>query len=183
MNTSSFLNALRTHPSLALVLRSGAETVLPGFHLTEVKRVSYETVDCGAMPHRWFESQFEISASAARGTAPHTEYMPAGKFLRIVERVEAQLPLEAESTARVFVALGNDPAALFDIASISASDGRLWVELLPDRTRCKAAERQAGSGGGSCCGSGPETSSQTSSVAACACGLEAVENSTKACCA
>ena len=60
MKTSSFFTALRSNSTLPLVFRSGADVVAPGYHLTEVKRVGYETMDCGATTHRWAENQFEV---------------------------------------------------------------------------------------------------------------------------
>lgn len=143
MNTSSFLTVLRTHAGLPLVFRAGGDLVAPGYHLTEVKRVSYETMDCGAMTHRWTENQFEVWVPASAGATADRGHMPAGKFLRIVDRVDAELPLEGDAIARIHASFPGHPAALYEIADAAVRDGRLWVELRPDRTRCKAAERRA----------------------------------------
>src|SRR5690349_12378726 len=101
MKTSSFLTALRAHPERPLVFRAGTEIASPGYHLTEVKRVGYETMDCGAMTHRWSESQFEIWVPSLNAVTAGRGHMPAAKFLRIIERVEAELPLDGEATARI----------------------------------------------------------------------------------
>ncbi|WP_415908868.1 DUF6428 family protein [Oleiharenicola sp. Vm1] len=60
MKTSAFLSALRAHVALPVVFRAGAAVIPSSYHLTEVKRVAYETMDCGAMTHRWSETQFEL---------------------------------------------------------------------------------------------------------------------------
>lgn len=153
MKTSAFLSSLRSHAALPVVFRADSAAISSHYHLTEVKRVAYETMDCGAQTHRWAETQFELWAPPLAGVLPGRDHMPAGKFLAIIDRVEKELPLNGDATARIFVALGDAPAALYDIASVRAADGRLHVELTADRARCKAAERRAAVLTGGCCGS------------------------------
>jgi hypothetical protein len=182
MNTSSFLTALRANESLPLVFRTSRQLVSPGYHLTEVKRVSYETMDCGAMLHRWAESQFEIWVPALAGAASDRGHMPAGKFLKIVDRVEAELPLKGEAIARVHASFDGQPAALYDIDAVTPRDGKLWIELSPDRTRCKAAERRGAAATGGCCGSKADESEGQEVVSDCGCGASKAEAAI-ACCA
>lgn len=185
MKTSSFLTALRANSSLPLVFRAGGEIVTPGYHLTEVKRVAYETMDCGAMRHRWAESQFELWAPAAAQATAGRGHMPAEKFLKIIERVEAELPLESAATARIHASFAGQPAALYDVDAVNARDGSLWVELTPDRTRCKAAERRTEAAGGGCCGASAEQPEEKQPAAACGCGAAKTETAgvAVACCA
>lgn len=163
MNTSSFLDTLRANASLSLVFKSPAGTVAPGYHLTEVKEVAYRTMDCGAMMHRWLETQFEIWDPASPQEAADRGFMAADKFLRIVDRVQQELPLDGESEARIFLSLGDHPASLHTIEEIEAHGGRLLVSLAGDRTRCKARERSEGTG----CGCG-ENSGIRTAAACCA---------------
>lgn len=142
MKTSAFLTALRAHAGLPLVFRTADAAISSHYHLTEVKRVSYETMDCGAMTHRWSETQFELWVPPLVGALPGRDHMKAGKFLAIVDRVEKELPLDGETSARVFVSLGDHPAALHDVASVVPVEGILWINLTTDRARCKAAERR-----------------------------------------
>lgn len=153
MKTSSFLTSLRANASLPLVFRAGRETVLPGYHLTEVKRVTYETLDCGAKTHRWTETQFEVWAPGLEKIIPGRGHMPVEKFLKIIGQVESELPFHGESEARIFASLNGQPASLYEIDAVRAQDGKLWVELNADRARCKAAERKLASATGGCCGS------------------------------
>ena len=187
MNTSSFLQILREHGDLPLVFRAQGEIVSPGYHLTEVKRVSYETMDCGAMTHRWAETQFEIWVPPLADVTPGRGHMPAGKFLRIIDRVEKQLPLHGDVVARIHASFEGQPAALHDIEAVNVRDGRLWVELVPDRTRCKAAERRVADLTGGCCGVGdkqPAEPAAKETDAGCGCGVPASTREEKAvCCA
>ncbi|HRI82177.1 MAG TPA: DUF6428 family protein, partial [Opitutaceae bacterium] len=56
MHTSAFPDTLRARRDHALVFRAGSRLIHPGYHLTEVKRVAYETMDCGGLAHRWNET-------------------------------------------------------------------------------------------------------------------------------
>jgi len=182
MNTSSFLTALRANSNLPLVFRAGRETVNPGYHLTEVKRVSYETMDCGAMTHRWSESQFEIWVPALAEVTPGRGHLPAEKFLTIIDRVESELPLNGDTTARIHASFDGQPAGLYDIEAVNTRDGELWIELTPDRTRCKAAERRVAAAAGACCGTNAEESEEKERASSCGCGSEKAETAA-ACCA
>jgi hypothetical protein len=185
MKTSSFLAALRASADLPVVFGAGRNVVAPGYHLTEVKRVSYETMDCGALTHRWSESQFELWTPANAGDAADRGHMPAAKFIQIVDRVEAELPLKADAIARIHTSFAGQPAALYDIGAVTARDGQLWVELIPDKTRCKAAERRAAVGleGCGCCGVDAEPAQENAAGSACGCGAGKNESAAATCCA
>lgn len=166
MKTSAFLAALRAQPALPVVFRAAAGTISPQYHLTEVKRVAYETMDCGAETHRWAETHLELWVPPLAGALPGRAHLPAGKLLAIIDRVERELPLDGSTDVRIVVALGDQGAALHDVAAVTASEGRLLVELTPDRTRCKAAERRVAALTGGCCGFGT-SSRETAPAGAC----------------
>lgn len=151
MKTSEFLEALCSRPELPLEFSTAAGSVPAGYHLTEVKRVAYETMDCGAVPHRRAETQFEVWTPPVVGALPGRVPMSAGKFLRIVDRVEKELPLDGDSQVRILAEIDGQPASLHSVGSVAVSKGRLEVRLETDRTRCKAAERRVGKLTGGCC--------------------------------
>jgi hypothetical protein len=182
MKTSEFLTALRSHSSLPLVFRSGHLTVSPDYHLTEVKGVAYETMDCGAMTHRWSETQFELWSPAREDIDSSRGHMIADKFVRIVNRVEAELPLNGDSVARIFTSFKGEPAALFEIDAVHARDGKLRVELVPDRTRCKASERQLAATGSACCGARLQASEPQEPEVACGCASAQPAAAAATCC-
>lgn len=166
MTTSSFLSGLRAHAWLPLVFRSGSATVPAGYHLTEVKSVTYRTMDCGAARHDWTETQFELWTPAGAGADASRGHMAADKFLRIVDRVQRELPLDPEAEARVFGSFGPHPAALHAITGIEQEGHELVVSLAPDAARCKASEREAAQGGCGCNSAAPASAGRA--VACCA---------------
>ncbi len=181
MNTSAFLSSLRPHASLPLLFRAGGEVISPGYHLTEVKRVRYETVDCGTTKHEWTETQFELWVPPSAGTTPGRGPMPADKFLRIVGRVERELALAGDSPVRILAAFAGQPPSLHAVVAVTPRDGQLSVELSPDLTRCKAAERYGDSAAAVCCGSG-ETVAEPA-AAGCGCPPAGPRSAKLACCA
>lgn len=172
MKTAEFLSALNANRGLPLCFSLGGGRHVPaGYHLTEVKRVAFETVDCGAMTHAWKETHFELWASPLPEIRP--AFMEAGKFLAIVGRVEATLPLERDTEAKIYFGDRHNLAALYSVERIAVANGRLEVTLEADSTQCKAATRRlkglvsaatsccsgapadSESAGGGCCGSTP----------------------------
>ncbi|MBI3887324.1 MAG: hypothetical protein HY302_16585 [Opitutae bacterium] len=155
MKTSEFLATLRAHRDRALCFALGAGRHVPaGYHLTEVKRVAFESMDCGARAHRWRETHFELRGADRPENRPAA--MAAGKFLSIVGRVEEKLPLDGEAAAKVCFGDGDSAAALYSVDGIAVAPDRLEVRLAADRTQCKAATRRdEGSVAGvspGCCG-------------------------------
>jgi hypothetical protein len=184
MKTSQFLTTLRQHSGLPLIFRVQGDIVSPGYHLTEVKRVNYETMDCGAETHSWAETQFELWVPPMASVLPGRGHMPADKFMRIIEKVETKLPLNGEAVARIHASIEGQPAALHDIEGTRVHDGALWVDLTPDRTRCKAAERRSALlTGGLCCGDGAKSETpEPAAEAGCGCGGKG-QPEKSACCA
>lgn len=141
MKTAEFLSALRGHAGLPVHFSLGRGRAVPaGYHLTEVKRVAFETMDCGAATHRWQETHFELWVPPLRGLRP--VHMPAEKFLGIVDRVEAKLPLDGATEAKVFFGEHGQPAVLCAIKEVAPVSGWLEVQLAVEQARCKAAERR-----------------------------------------
>jgi len=158
MNTSDFLNALRARPELPLAFSTNQGTVPAGFHLTEVKRVTHETVDCGSETHQWIENQFELWAPAV----PEPDYkpFPAGKFLAIVDEVKRMLTLDETAEARIFGRVAGGLDQLHAIESVKTGSEAIQVHLQPVTASCKARDRRSSAlnTGESCCSSGSESS-------------------------
>ena len=149
MNTLDFLNALRARPDLPLAFSTPTGTVPAGFHLTEVKRVSHETVDCGSVAHNWIENQFELWTPPA--AEPDRTPMLAGKFLSIVEKVRRILTLDEEAEARVFGRVAGGTDQLHSIESVETGSDAIHIHLDPVSASCKARDRRMAASGG-CCG-------------------------------
>ena len=145
MKTSEFLDALRARPELPLAFSTELGTVPPAYHLTEVKRVTHESVDCGSAAHNWTETHFELWAP--RATEPDRPPMRAGKFLSIVEKVRRTLSLNDHAEARIFGSVAGGPDQLHGITSVETGNQSITVHLEPVSAQCKARDRSAGAHG------------------------------------
>jgi hypothetical protein len=110
--------------------------------------------------------------------------MTARKFLAIIDRVEPALPLDGTAVARIHAGFDGLPAALYDVASVTAAEGRLWIELTPDRTRCKSAERRlAALTGGEGAPEAGAPAASASTRTGCGCGEAQTAPGAATCCA
>lgn len=181
MKTSEFLNTLRAHADRPLTFQRGETAVgSPGYHLTEIKRLAVESMDCGAATHRWQENHFEIWNPPGRENG-RADFMAAGKFLRIVDLVQQQVVLDGEAEAKIYAGDRQTGAVVHAIDRLELAGGRLVVRLEAEATRCKARERQLGGAVAAavgCC-SGEDVSGADDA----GCGCVPAKREAAACCA
>ena len=139
MTTSEFINALRQAPRDRLIFVNAAGVAVhAGYHLTEIKAAHFESVDCGGQTNRWNETIVQLWVPAETDD----EYMPAGKFLSIFDRVTRMIPLETEAEVRVEYGDENFFPSLYHVESVTSEDGNTRVLFAPPATTCKARDRR-----------------------------------------
>jgi hypothetical protein len=70
MTTHDFISRLRKAPAKQLVFtNSDGATIHGGYHLTELKSASFDTVDCGAQKSHWQETRHVIGVNRERSVA------------------------------------------------------------------------------------------------------------------
>src|SRR5216117_1458066 len=98
MTTKEFISALRAAPDNELMFVDlEGYAVHNGYHLTELKTASFETVDCGGQTNRWQETIVQL------WVPPHADgdYMTSAKFLKIFEKVRGMIPLNLDTEVRI----------------------------------------------------------------------------------
>ena len=137
-DVGTFLDALRPHAERALTFEYGGRRIRPGYHVTEVKAASYQTLDCGGNPESWTEVVLQLWDVDADDDRPP---MSAGKFLSIYDKTRAHLPLDPHSPL-VFEAGPRDAAAArYTAAAVRAEGGTVVVALEPIPASCKPQDR------------------------------------------
>ena len=133
-------HALTGQDGLALVLNYAGRTVRPGYHVTEIKMARFAALDCGGNSESWTETVLQIEDVPAKDGGG---FMPVGKFLSILSRVERVLDLD--DTARVTVEIGRPGEAMqvFDIAGIAVTGDRATLALAARPAICKPRHRVA----------------------------------------
>src|SRR4029450_9370211 len=139
MRTQDFITRLRKAPAKALVfINSDGTTIHGGYHLTELKAASFDTVDCGAQKNQWNETivQLWVPEEAENG-----EFMTAVKFLSIYDKVARLISLDPTSEIRFEYGDENFPPSNYHVENISETPAELRVQLQPPQTTCKARDR------------------------------------------
>ena len=150
MKTNEFISALRAAPNNDLVFVDlNGNMVHRGYHLTELKAASFETVDCGGQTNCWQETIVQLWVP----TDAETDYMTAGKFLKIFDKVRGMIPLNFKTEIRVEYGDENFFPSVYHVRSVTREPGMTRVLLAPPGTTCKARDRRvtAASSPDSCC--------------------------------
>lgn len=162
MNTQSFIEVLESHPNQPLVFDYGdGRQVAPGYHVTEVMNVTYESMDCGGQANFWRETIVQLQGP---GKKDKPEFMSTNKFLSIYNKVVASVPVQADSEVRLEYGDANSPATHYHVGSIAEQNGHLIVFLTPPGVTCKGASRTSTA---ACCGSSATDEGPALQSAAC----------------
>lgn len=139
-NFRQFLSQASSLP-LRFVLE-GEQLVPNDFHVTEVKKVSIDAMDCGGNSDSWQEVVVQLWSPEGKHDVAA---MTAGKFLDIVQRTGYSALLDS-LVLRFEYGDANTPAVQYDFKQVVESEGWLEVTLARPLVACKP--RLAGQ---SCC--------------------------------
>ena len=148
MTTHDFISRLREAPAKQLVFTDSDDaTIHGGYHLTELKAASFDTVDCGAQKNHWNETivQLWVPEDEENG-----EFMTAAKFLSIYDKVARLIPLDPTAEIRFEYGDENFPPSNYHVEMISENEAELRVQLRLPQATCKARDRREA--GAACCG-------------------------------
>jgi len=148
---------MQTHEFIATLRRSGDKQLVfaneegaaihGGYHLTELKAASFDTVDCGGQKNRWHETIVQLWVPESEES---DEFMTARKFLSIYDRVGGMIALDSEAEIRFEYGDENFPPSNYHVEEVTQDDTTIRVELRPPQTTCKARDRREE--GATCCG-------------------------------
>ena len=149
MKTQDFISMLRKAPAKRLVFaNSDGATIHGGYHLTELKAASFDTVDCGAQKNQWNETIVQLWVP--EGEEENGEFMTAAKFLSIYDKVARLIALDPTAEIRFEYGDENFPPSNYHVENISENESELRVELRLPQATCKARDRREA--GAACCG-------------------------------
>ena len=139
MKTNEFISTLRAAPSNQLIFADlDGHAVHSGYHLTELKAASFETVDCGGQTNRWQETIVQLWVPSQAGN----EYMTAAKFLKIFDKVRGMIPVDLDAEIRVEYGDDNFFPSTYHVRSVTDDQTTTRVLLEPPHTTCKARDRR-----------------------------------------
>ncbi len=137
MTTEKFINILETNSNKALLFEyQPQQFARTNYHLTEIKKVHFDTVDCGGNPNEWNETQIQIWENP--NEKDKQEFMTTDKILSIFNKVDSIKLLNYDTELKV--EYGNDKfhTCVMKIKSIKQNDNQIIVQLFEEKTLCKA---------------------------------------------
>src|SRR5438094_7260454 len=147
MTTKEFLAQLSRMSDKPLIfVNVEGDTIQAGYHLTEIKAAKFDTVDCGGEKNRWSETIMQLWVPAIETSE---QFMTAGKFLSIYEKVSSMIDVDPAAEVRFEYGDENFFPSNYHVDSITEKIDALRAELRPPQTTCKARDRRAA--GASCC--------------------------------
>lgn len=152
MESSAVLPRLEASSGKAMrFLLNGKQLVPNDFHVTEVKRVTVASLDCGGGSSTWQELVVQLwSPKDDDGQ----DAMTAEKFLGILAKADASGPLDGAALRFEYGGPG-EPAVQYHLSKVESEDETLDVHLTPPRVACKPLELarvdRAALSDGTCC--------------------------------
>ncbi len=139
MQTREFLSLLEDHKDKSLVFeyRPG-ERVQPNYHITEIKNITVESVDCGAGTDFWKETIVQLWESPEE--KGKTQYMSAFKALGILNKVDRMKTMERNAELKIEYSNAHFHTAQLFVSACVQSDHEIIFKLAVEKTDCKAKE-------------------------------------------
>jgi hypothetical protein len=140
--TRAFLDILRSAgPDQQLVFQlDEVPLVEAGYHVTELKAVNYNTMDCGGVADRWEETVIQLWNP---GDEPEREYMTVRKFLAIYDRVAKHIPVSYDAELRFEYGDKGRPAASYHVELLESRENLILVHLRAPVVTCKERDRKS----------------------------------------
>ena len=104
------------------------------YHITEVKNVHIESVDCGGRPDTYFQTIIQLWVNPEEFSA---QYLSTNKALKIMDTVDQVKPIRLNT--EIFFEWGHGGLATsnYTVKSISNEENRVIVQLSVPATVCK----------------------------------------------
>jgi hypothetical protein len=139
MKTQEFFNLLKAHKGKSLLFEYAPDLlVAANYHITEVKHISVDSVDCGAQIDTWNETIIQLWESPLE--KGKTIYMSVIKALGILNKVGEMKPYDLESELKFEYSNANFHTAQLFVNDFEIQEGNLIIKLAIQKTDCKAKE-------------------------------------------
>jgi hypothetical protein len=139
MKVTTFMDVLKENrgKELKFMYRQNG-FVAPGYHLTEVKNVQFDTTDCGGKRNFWEETHLQLWENPEE--SDKESYMTTNKILSILEKVDGINPLKGSTEVKIEYGNEGFNTGVMPIDGFEISDSQVLVKLFEEGARCKANE-------------------------------------------
>ncbi|MGX1931350.1 DUF6428 family protein [Flagellimonas sp. 2504JD4-2] len=139
MNTSEFLSLLKQHQDKSLLFEYTPDKLVgANYHITEVKNITIDAIDCGAQTDFWKETIVQLWESPLE--IGKTEYMSVHKALAILNKVDRVKPMTSEAEVKFEYSNADFHTAQLFVDDYTLDADSLTFKLSVQKTDCKAKE-------------------------------------------
>ncbi|WP_378181076.1 DUF6428 family protein [Aquimarina sp. SS2-1] len=139
MNTSEFISLLEKHQDKSLLFEYAPGLFVgANYHITEVKHITVDSVDCGAGTDSWKETIVQLWESPDE--LGKRDYLTVYKALAILHKVGKMKPYEMEAPIKIEYGNPMFHTAHLNITGFKIQEKQLIMTLTVRPTDCKAKE-------------------------------------------
>ncbi len=139
MNTNELLNLLQQHSTKSLLFEYTKDSFVgANYHITEVKNVAIDSVDCGSGTDFWKETVIQLWESPQEKNKK--EFMTAEKALKILKQVHRMRPMDLTAVVKFEYSNSSFHTAQLFVSDYSLNNSQLVIKLAVNETDCKAKE-------------------------------------------
>ena len=137
MKTHAFLNLLSEHKDKALLFEYiPGQYVDTNYHITEVKHISIDSVDCGSGTDHWNETHIQLWESPLE--KGKSEYMSVLKALGILNKVGRMRSYDPNAEIKIEYSNSSFNTAQLFVNDYEIQQDNLILKLAIRKTDCKA---------------------------------------------
>ncbi|MFD2822343.1 DUF6428 family protein [Lacinutrix iliipiscaria] len=139
MKTQEFLNLLAGHSNKSLLFEyTPGSYVGANYHITEVKHITVDSVDCGAQTDSWKETIVQLWESPLE--KGKTDYMSVLKAQGILNKVAKMKAFVKDAEIKIEYSNSNFHTAQLFVNDYEIQGNNLIIRLAIEKTDCKAKE-------------------------------------------
>lgn len=139
MKTKNFLETLKNNLTKELLFEYSPDTFVgANYHITEIKTLSIESVDCGGLENSWAETIVQLWESPLE--VGKRTFMKVSKAIEIVDKVNGIKPLFLDTEIKIEYGNKSFHTANLVVESIVENEKSVIVKLHSDSTQCKASD-------------------------------------------
>lgn len=139
MKTLELFDLLKQHQEKPLLFEYTPNLVVgANYHITEVKHLKIDSVDCGAGADAWNETIIQLWESPEE--IGKTEFMKVSKALAILDKVGQMKAYDLEAEVKFEYSNANFHTAQLFVTGFIIINGNLLIKLGVNPTDCKSKE-------------------------------------------
>ena len=139
MKTQEFLKLLEENKDTSLLFEYAPNKLVgANYHITEVKHLKIDSVDCGAGTDAWNETIIQLWESPLE--LGKSEFMSSYKALGLLNKVGRMKPFDMDAEVKFEYSNDKFHTAQLFVNDYVISDGKLQLILGVEKTDCKAKD-------------------------------------------